>query len=104
MEEKSSLDRTVEEETLLEKHLAFYEALASGQREPNTAAQQHFVSVCQGRAKATTLHELAYVKYRMWRMQQTGPLQADGGDIDEFGEGVPRPGWFTEADARAVPQ
>ena len=97
MTDQLPLDLSPEEQAVLERYYAFYRALDTGARPPTTAAQEHFVAVCRGRAKAGTTHERAYVKYRMLlakRREQAS--DAGDGEIDEFGEGVPRPGWFTD--------
>ncbi|OFW48463.1 MAG: hypothetical protein A3G77_13340 [Acidobacteria bacterium RIFCSPLOWO2_12_FULL_68_19] len=44
--------------------MAFYEALASGDRIPSTEAQRHFVEACRGTAEPETEHEVAFLKYR----------------------------------------
>ena len=44
------LKLTTEEQMLLDRHLAFYESLACGDRTPNTNAQRHFVEVTCGHA------------------------------------------------------
>ncbi len=65
---------TPQEKVLLYRYYEFYRALETGKRKPGTAAQKHFVAVCQGRAKAETLHEKAYAKYmqlRVTRQQQS---------------------------------
>ncbi|MFH1923065.1 MAG: DUF413 domain-containing protein [Planctomycetota bacterium] len=97
MTDQSPFDLTPEEEALLERYYAFYRTLDTGGREPTTAAQHHFVAVCHGIAKANTIHEQAYVKYRMLLAKARAQAsEAGDGEIDEFGEGVPRPGWFTD--------
>lgn len=55
---------TPQERRLIEKHLKFYQELASGARTPTTPEQVDFVAVCEGRKVAETPHELAYIKYR----------------------------------------
>jgi hypothetical protein len=49
---------------LLERHLAFYEALAGGRRQPTSALQAHFVAVALGHAAPSTQHEIAYRRHR----------------------------------------
>lgn len=51
------------DQALLLRHREFYEALDHGLRQPATAAQHHFVTVCRGTAKARTQHEIAYQRY-----------------------------------------
>ena len=46
-----------EEEELLTKHMDFYRALETGQRQPATEAQEHFVRVIHGLAAAETIDE-----------------------------------------------
>jgi uncharacterized protein YifE (UPF0438 family) len=53
-----------DENALLDRYLGFYESLASGRRRPSTPAQQHFVDVLMGLAKAESPHENAYLKHR----------------------------------------
>jgi hypothetical protein len=55
---------TEEEQALLDRWLPFHQALARGERRPTTPAQEHFVAVFQGRARAETPHEWAYLKWR----------------------------------------
>lgn len=53
---------------LLDRHRRFYEALASGERQPTTALQAHFVAVAHGQARPATQHELAFQRLRDgWR-------------------------------------
>jgi uncharacterized protein YifE (UPF0438 family) len=49
---------------LLERHLAFYQALATGRREPSTALQAHFVAAALGHVLPATQHEVAFSRYR----------------------------------------
>lgn len=97
----SAANLTPEEQQLLNKHLSFYEELETGQRKPKTEAQSHFVKVCQGRAKASSNHELAYVKYMKLRaksrQEQEGQRESSH-SIPEYEEGLPKPGWFTDED------
>jgi len=53
---------TEEEQALLDRWLPFHQALARGERRPTTPAQEHFVAVFQGRARAETPHEWAYLQ------------------------------------------
>jgi uncharacterized protein YifE (UPF0438 family) len=87
---------TFDETALIKRHLDFYRVLDSGQRVPSTPAQHHFVAVCRCQAKATTAHEIAYFKYRMLVTKQRDAAQDERDGMDEFGEGVPKPGWFTD--------
>lgn len=92
---------TFDEQQLLDKHLSFYEDLETGQRNPETEAQEHFVEVCQGRAKASNDHELAYVKYMRLRAKsrrEQEEQQDSSNSIPEYEEGLPKPGWFTDED------
>jgi len=54
------------------------------------------VAVCRCEAKAQTAHEIAYFKYRKLLNQRRGDTQPAAHEIDELGEGVPQPGWFTD--------
>ncbi|MEX2142445.1 MAG: DUF413 domain-containing protein [Pirellulales bacterium] len=96
MSEIHSLQLTPEEAALIDRYFGFYRALDIGQRLPESEAQRHFVEVCRCQAKATSLHEIAYFKFRMLaKVQHDEPVDA-AQRIDEFGEGVPQPGWFTD--------
>lgn len=53
---------------LLDRHRIFYTALASGERQPTTALQAHFVAVAHGHAGPATQHEVAFQRFRDgWR-------------------------------------
>lgn len=49
---------------LLVAHYHFYRSLESGDRFPSTAAQQHFVRVCQGSVAPESDHEFAYLRFK----------------------------------------
>jgi hypothetical protein len=49
---------------LLDRHQRFYVALASGERQPTTALQAHFVAVAYGHARPATQHEVAFQRFR----------------------------------------
>lgn len=51
-------------QALIDRHLKFYQSLDDGSREPDTAAQVHFVRVCRGALRSETDHERAYMAYR----------------------------------------
>lgn len=51
------------DQSLIARHLHFYDALASGKRAATTFAQAHFVEVIRRNAKPTTQHEIAYSHY-----------------------------------------
>lgn len=88
---------TAHETALLRKHRSFYDALARGDRQPRTQAQKHFVAVSSGRAKAETPHEIAYVKVRIEEARIKRSLRVNDDHGDKYwGEGNPRPGWFTD--------
>jgi uncharacterized protein YifE (UPF0438 family) len=95
MSEDQSWQLTPEVAVLIEQYLDFYRALDSGRRHPSTETQRHFVAVCRCAAKAQSAHEIAYLKYRMLRLQHAEPLR-DAHAVDDLGEGVPQPGWFTD--------
>src|SRR2546426_10972873 len=65
MSEQPISELSPDEAALIERHLDFYRSLDTGRRSPTSSAQHHFVAVCRCQAKAATLHEVAYVKYRM---------------------------------------
>ena len=54
-------------QALLDKHLAFYEALKSKHRRPRTMAQREFQDAAWGNKAPETDHEKAYV----WHLQMT---------------------------------
>lgn len=58
---ENSLSRA--EMRLIKDHLAFYEALELGTRDPATDAQRHFVDVINGKTAPRTQHERAFLKY-----------------------------------------
>src|SRR5207249_4966157 len=94
-----SLELTAEEKDLLEKYLSFYRALDNGTRQPTTPEQHHFVAVCQARAGAETMHEMAYAKHRM-QLAKKRAEERDGrvSEIPELPEGLATPDWFTDED------
>ena len=97
----SALDLTLAEQQLRDSYMDFYDSLETGQRKPATEAQEHFVKVCHGRAKASTEHELAYVKYMRLRarLRRAKEEQRDQQiSIPLYEEGYPTPGWFTDED------
>jgi uncharacterized protein YifE (UPF0438 family) len=54
--------------TLLDRHLGFYSALASGARQPKTALQAHFVAAARGHTGPVTQHEIAFHRFQAgWR-------------------------------------
>jgi very-short-patch-repair endonuclease/uncharacterized protein YifE (UPF0438 family) len=91
---------TEPEKRLIEKHLLFYRALAIGKHKPTTEAQQHFVAMCEGRVKAETEHEIAYVKYMRIQRAYKDSKSAKKEGIPEYEEGLPRPGWSTDDDLK----
>ncbi len=102
---ESRIGLTQQEKVLLHKYFEFYRALEKGTRKPSTAAQKHFVAVCQGRAKAETLHEKTYAKYMKIRAAQRRKhleKKAAQTEISEYEEGYPRPHWFTDEDWKKV--
>jgi hypothetical protein len=48
---------------LRQYYRSFYRPLARGERAPESAAQQHFVAVCEGRLPPQTPHEFAYTSF-----------------------------------------
>jgi uncharacterized protein YifE (UPF0438 family) len=75
---------TPQEKVLLYQYYEFYRALETGKRKPSTAAQKHFVAVCQGRAKAETLHEKAYAKYMQLRVARQQQSQEEAAAQEGF--------------------
>lgn len=55
---------TRRQKKLIQKYLRFYNQLSSGQRKPTTAAQVHFVEVCNGKYEPHTEHKVTYLVYR----------------------------------------
>lgn len=96
-EEENAWQLTPEESDLISRYLDFYRLLDIGERPPKTEGQRHFVAVCQCKTKAATIHEVAYIKYRV-QQQRRADQEAPSEAIDEFGEGVPKPGWFSDND------
>lgn len=95
------VELTPTEQQLLDRYMDFYDSLETGQRRPTTDAQEHFVKVCHGRAKASTEHELAYVKYMRLRAKLRREREEQRGKQDSiplYEEGYPTPGWFTDED------
>jgi uncharacterized protein YifE (UPF0438 family) len=106
MPDEPTLKQDTVEQSLINTWLWFYKELDSGERKPKSQAQQHFVEVCRGQTRAETQDEFAYVKFRMnvaherenersGRLREQS-LDSDSGGISEFGEGNPRPGFFTD--------
>ena len=58
---------------LLDKRLAFYESLRTGNRIPDTPAQKHFLAVVRGEALPQTPDEYAFTAY-LWN-PRTGDLK-----------------------------
>ncbi|MCI0691372.1 DUF413 domain-containing protein [candidate division KSB1 bacterium] len=75
---------TPQEKVLLYRYYEFYRSLETGKRRPSTAAQKHFVAVCQGRAKAETLHEKAYAKYMQLRVTRQTQSQEEAAAQEDF--------------------
>jgi uncharacterized protein YifE (UPF0438 family) len=73
---------TQQEKVLLYKYFEFYRALETGKRKPSSAAQRHFVAVCQGRASAETVHEKTYIKYMQVRKTRHRQQQAEAAQQD----------------------
>ena len=59
---------STEEIDLLERYGGELERLASGERPPETAAQQRFVDAIQGRTEPQTVYERMWAKY-VWRLK-----------------------------------
>lgn len=91
----SRIELTEEEEALLDRYLDFYESLASGDREPTTEAQDHFVKVTRGKAGAATPHELAYAKFMRLRAQTN---EANWQALQAREEPEPPPEWYSRED------
>jgi uncharacterized protein YifE (UPF0438 family) len=75
---------TPQEKVLLYRYYEFYRALETGKRKPSTAAQKHSVAVCEGRAKAETLHEKAYAKYMQLRVTRQQQPQEEAAAQEDF--------------------
>ncbi len=97
MDEKFRL--TTEERKLVNKNLDFYVSLSSGKRKPQTEEQRHFVRVCKCKTKANTVHELAFIKYRMKEiaMKNVEKKESEQG-VRQFEPGHPDSSWFTNDD------
>jgi uncharacterized protein YifE (UPF0438 family) len=83
------------ERALLQTHLRFYRALATGRRKPATPAQKHFIKVTLGHAAAETVHEIVYMKWMRLRVQQRARGGTEARDPHTDG---PTDGWFTRDD------
>jgi uncharacterized protein YifE (UPF0438 family) len=94
--ENDSCQLTPVETALIQRYLGFYRALDTEERLPATEAQRHFVAVCRCEAKAQSPHEIAYVKYRMLVNSRRDEATDARQGIDEFEQGVPKPGWFSD--------
>lgn len=84
-----------EEEKLLTKHMDFYRALETGQRQPMTEAQEHFVRVTRGLAAAETIDERAYAKHMKLRAAQRAAIRSENPHDQADG---PTPEWFSNED------
>ena len=94
-----SVEQTDEEQALLDRYLDFYEALAGGERPPDTQAQEHFVKVTRGKAGAETPHELAFAKYMRLRAQDR---EARRQEMEKRRESEPPAEWFSREDHRKL--
>ena len=54
---------TKRERDLIKRNFKFYQSLATGERPPTTAKQEHFVAVLKGDALPETKHEIAFAKF-----------------------------------------
>jgi uncharacterized protein YifE (UPF0438 family) len=99
-EGQPSVELSEVERQLLDRHLAFYRALATGQRNPTTPAQKHFVEVALGHIGAETEHEFAYMKW-MGRRALDRASRAEGDERQPDRDG-PTDEWFTREDWRAM--
>jgi uncharacterized protein YifE (UPF0438 family) len=102
-EEVTQMDQlyelTAAERNLVNNNIDFYTSLSSGKRKPKTEAQRHFLLVCKGKAKANTMHELAFIKYRMELIafQKEEKKRKEHG-VREFEPDHPDGTWFTNND------
>jgi uncharacterized protein YifE (UPF0438 family) len=87
------MEITPNENTLLEKHLTFYESLDNELREPKTDLQKHFVQVCRGLTKALTDHEIAYMKYKREQARKRLAKVKANEATQEIEEGYPTSDW-----------
>ncbi len=98
-------DLTQEEKDVFNRYHEFYEDLDTGRRKPSTLAQRHFVECCRGRAVAETVHEKAYLKDRLFRLNNQKASQKQntkGGGIPMYEEGQARPGWCETEDIKKL--
>ena len=84
-----------EEKKLLAKHMGFYRALETGQRQPTTEAQEHFIRVTRGIAAAKSIHEKAYTKHMQLRSAQRAAIHSESPHDPVDG---PTPEWFSNED------
>ena len=96
-----SVELTDEERALLERYFGFYEDLESGARVPTTEAQKHFVEVTRGKARAETVHEMAYAKHMRLRAQDQEYRYAQREESLEHLE-AHREEWFSREDHRKL--
>jgi len=99
---------------IIQTYVKSLEQLDKGKVTPKTPLQEQFVNVCRGKENATTLHEIAYLRYKHALKQITeytssnnrrnlNKFRQDKGHlkprlenkygIPEFEEGQPRPGF-----------
>jgi len=89
---------TKKEKDLIASRLPFYQSIASGERRPSTDAQRHFLAVAQGKSRAKTTDEVAFLKWRRaHREEAESPRNAATGlsSIPSQGGGVPQRRTFT---------
>ncbi len=96
-----TVELTDEEQALLDRHFSFYEDLESGARVPTTEAQEHFVEVIRGKARAQTVHEMAYAKHMRLRAQDQEYRYAQREESREYLE-AGREEWFSREDHRKL--
>ena len=90
-----SCELNPDEEKLLVEHMVFYRDLETGQRQPRTKAQEHFVQVTRGLAAAETIHERAYAKHMRLRAERRAAKRSESSRDSADG---PTPEWFSRED------
>jgi hypothetical protein len=60
----------------MNERLRLYIDLDTGERQPQTEAQRHFVTVCRGEAAPMTTQERVYLHIRAWRHARPGDPDA----------------------------
>jgi uncharacterized protein YifE (UPF0438 family) len=87
----SYLELDEKEKVIIDKYKSFFDDLIYGNRFPTTEAQKHFLKVVYHESEASTIYELAYIKFI-----KTNSDDKNNNDfsIPEGEDNVPTEGWF----------